>query len=79
MPTEGGYTDALPAAAPVITADFLLNINETEESYSLEIYEYNSNFCIAAFSGRQDVALVSTRDVNTLYDSLAELNENAAR
>lgn len=79
MPTEGSYTDALPASEPVITAEFLLNINDTEESYSLAIYEYNSNFCIAVFSGRQDVALVSTRDVNTLYDCLAELNENAAR
>ena len=79
MTSEGGYAEELPAEAPVVSAEFVLQNDNGTQEHTLNIYEYNENFCIAEFSGRQDKILVSIRDYNRLLESYAELQENAAR
>ncbi len=79
MTSEGGYAEELPAEAPAVSAEFTQQTDNGVQEYTLNIYKYNENFCIADFSGRQDKMLVSVRDYNRLLDSYAELQENAAR
>lgn len=77
--SEGACTEELLAGTPIFTAHFVVEYEDTSAEYDLEIYEYNANFHVASFSGRQDKMLISNRDVSAISDSLAELKENIAR
>jgi len=79
MQSEGGYNGEIPNGKPLAEAKFTIECYDELTDYTLEIYEYDANFCIGVFSGRQDMMLVSIRDVNLLQDSFEELTENVAR